>query len=72
MIYTLHKREYSIRAISKIVRLNRRTVSKRLKEEELKPYKKVEYKSKLYPYKKYIIQRVKEALPDKIPSSIIY
>lgn len=72
VIHTLHKRGYSIRAISKIVGLNRRTVSKRLKEEELKPYKKVEYKSKLDPYKKYIIQRVEEALPDKIPSSVIY
>lgn len=72
MIHTLHKRGYSIRAISKIVGLNRRTVSKRLQEKDLKPYKKVEYKSKLDPYKKYIIQRVQQASPDKIPSSVIY
>ncbi|GGD48181.1 transposase [Malaciobacter pacificus] len=72
MIHTLHKRGYSIRAISKIVGLNRRTVSKRLKEKELKPYKKCEYKSKLDPYKKYILQRVQQASPDKIPSSVIY
>lgn len=72
VIHTLHKRGYSIRAISKIVGLNRRTVSKRLKEKELKPYKKVEYKSKLDPYKNYIISRVQQAAPDKIPSSVIY
>ncbi|RXK14561.1 integrase [Halarcobacter mediterraneus] len=72
VIHTLHKRGYSIRAISKIVGLNRRTVSKRLKEKELKSYKKVEYKSKLDPYKKYILQRVQQANPDKIPSSVIY
>lgn len=72
VIHTLHKRGYSIRAISKIVGLNRRTVSKRLQEKDLKPYKKVEYKSKLDPYKKYIIQRVQQASPEKIPSSVIY
>ena len=72
VIHTLHKRGYSIRAISKIVGLDRRTISKRLKEKELKPYKKIEYKSKLDPYKKYIISRVKKAIPDNIPSSVIY
>ncbi len=34
MIHTLYKRGYSIRAISKIVALDRRTVSKRLKNLE--------------------------------------
>ncbi len=72
VIHTLHKRGYSIRAISKIVGLNRRTISKRLQEKELKPYKKIEYKSKLDPYKKYIVKRVQQAVPDKIPSSVIY
>lgn len=72
VIHTLHKRGYSIRAISKIVGLNRRTISKRLQEKELKPYKKIEYKSKLDPYKKYIVKRVQQAVPDKIPSTVIY
>ena len=72
VIHTLHKRGYSIRAISKIVGLDRRTISKRLQEEDLIPYKKVEYKSKLDPFKTYIIQRVQQAQPDKIPSSVIY
>ena len=72
MIHTLHKRGYSIRSIAKIVGLNRRTVSKRLKERELQPYKKIVYKSKLDPYKEYITSRVNQAYPDKIPSSVIF
>lgn len=72
VIHTLHKRGYSIRAISKIVGLNRRTISKRLQEKDLKPYKKIEYKSKLDPFKKYIVSRVQQAVPDKIPSTVIY
>ncbi len=72
VIHTLYKRGYSIRAISKIVGLNRRTVSKRLKENELKSYKNIQYKSKLDPFKEYITSRVQQALPDKIPSSVIY
>ena len=72
VIHTLHKRGSSIRAISKIVGLDRRTIAKRLKETELQQYKKVTYKSKLDPYKEYIISRVQQALPDKIPSTVIF
>jgi transposase len=72
VIHTLHKRGYSIRAISRIVGLDRRTISKRLKEKDLKSYKRYRYKSKLDPYKNYIISRTQQALPDKIPSSVIY
>ena len=72
VIHTLHKRGYSIRAISKIVGLDRRTISKRLQEKDLKPYKKIEYKSKLDLFKDYIIERVNQATPDKIPSNVIY
>lgn len=72
VIHTLHKRGYSIRAISKIVGLDRRTISKRLQEKDLKPYKKVEYSSKLDSFKDYIIKRVNQATPDKIPSTVIY
>ncbi|EQB38746.1 hypothetical protein M947_08715 [Sulfurimonas hongkongensis] len=71
VIHTLRKRGYSIRAISKIVGLDRRTVAKRLQENTLQPYKKVIYKSKLDPYKEYIISRVQQALPDTIPSTVI-
>lgn len=71
VMHTLRKRGYSIRAISKIVGLDRRTVAKRLQENTLQPYKKVIYKSKLDPYKEYIISRVQQALPDTIPSTVI-
>ena len=72
VIHTLHKRGYSIRSIAKIVGLNRRTVSKRLKEDELQPYKKISYPSKLDPYKNHILNRVQQASPDKIPSTVIF
>jgi len=72
MIHNLKAQGYLIRAIARMTGLNRRTVSKRLKEESLKPYKKREFKSKLDNYKEYIENRVKTALPDKIPSSVIY
>jgi len=72
MIHILHQQGYSIRQIAKEIGLDRRTVSKRLKEKELVPYKKREYKSKLDPFKDYIEKRFKENLPDIIPSSVIY
>jgi len=72
MIHTLKAQGYSIRGIAKMTGLNRRTISKRLKEEELKAYKKRMFKSKLDNYKEYIKNRLKTALPDRIPSSVIY
>jgi transposase len=38
VIHTLHKQGHSIRAISKILNINRRTVTKRLQEQTLQPY----------------------------------
>lgn len=72
VIHTLKKQGHSIRSISKITKLDRRTISKRLKEDEKLLYKKREYKSHLDKYKDYIISRVNQALPNKIPSSVIY
>ena len=66
-IHTLRNRGYSIRAIARAVGIDRRTVAKRLKETDLKAYKKVIYKSKLDPYKEYITNRVKQALPFRLP-----
>ncbi|SFP41623.1 helix-turn-helix domain-containing protein [Hydrogenimonas thermophila] len=42
MIHTLHKQGYSIRAIARMTGLDRRTISKRLKEKELMPRKRVD------------------------------
>jgi len=72
VIHTLKNRGYSIRAIARIVGLDRRTVAKRLKENHLEPYKKISYKSKLDPYKEYIAKRLEQASPDKIPSTVVF
>ncbi len=72
MIHALHKQRYSIRAIARITGLDRRTVSKRLKEKELKPRKKIVYKSKLDPFKEYIKKRIVDGLPHRIPSTVVY
>ena len=71
VIHTLRRQGHSIRAIARITKLDRRTVSKRLKEGEFKPYKKRVYSSKLDTYKSYIDKRLKEALPHRIPSTVI-
>lgn len=71
VIHTLYKKGYSIRSIAKISKLDRRTVSKRLKEEEMKPYEKRDFKSKVDPYKIFIHQRLMQALPERIPSTVI-
>ena len=71
VIHTLRKKGYSIRAISKIVELDRRTVAKRLKEDEIKPYTRSNYKSKLDPFKTYITKRIKKAYPDNIVAPAI-
>ncbi|WP_321303934.1 ATP-binding protein [Campylobacter sp.] len=46
------------------------TISKRLKQESLEPYKKRKYNS-IDPYKSYIKKRYEETLPKQIPSSVI-
>ena len=71
VIFTLHEQGYSIRAISRITGISRRTVSKRLQQNKLEPYKKRNYSSILDPYKEYIIKRYKETLPNLIPCSVL-
>jgi transposase len=71
VIHTLHTQGHSIRSIARITGIDRRTISKRLQEEEMKPYKERTYPSKLDPYKAYIHTRLSQALPDRIPSSVI-
>jgi len=71
VIHTLRTQGHSIRSIARITGIDRRTISKRLKEEEMKPYKERNYPSKLDPYKPYIDSRLTQALPDRIPSGVI-
>ncbi|WP_187647652.1 terminase gpP N-terminus-related DNA-binding protein [Nitrosophilus labii] len=54
MVYTLYGQGYSIRAIARMTGFDRRTVSKRLKEDKLLSRKPIVYKSKLDPYKESI------------------
>jgi len=72
VIHTLKRKGHSIRSIAKITKLDRRTVSKRLKEEEMKPYKQRSYKSLVDPFKEFIHARLIEALPKRIPSTVIF
>ena len=71
VIRTLHGQGISIREIARILDLNRRTVTKRLREKDLKPYRKRIYPSKLDRFKDYINKRIKDAYPDRIPSTVI-
>ena len=71
VIHTLKERGYSIRHIAKTLCLDRRTVTKRLKEKELQPYKSRKYPSKLDPYKEYIKKRVIDTLPNRIPAPVV-
>ena len=66
MIHTLHKQAHSIRSISRITGIDRRTISKRLKEDENKPYKTRTYPSRLDAFKEYINKRLLLALLNKI------
>jgi transposase len=73
MVHTLKLQGYSIRAIARMTGLNRRTVTKRLKEEELKPYKKRSCKSKLDDFKGYIERKNKKSFCQiESDSSVIY
>ena len=72
VIHTLYKKGYSMRAISRELGIDRRTVKKRLLEKDLMPYKKPIYKSKLDDFKEQIDKRIKEADKDFIPSTVIY
>jgi len=72
VIHTLYAQGHSIRSIARITGVDRRTISKRLKEKEMKPFKQRSYTGKLDPYKEYIDKRLELALPDKIPSSVIF
>ncbi len=71
VIHTLKAQGHSIRAIARITGLDRRTVTKRLKEPNPKPYARREYPSKLDAFKPYIEQRLSQALPARIPSPVI-
>lgn len=59
VIHRLKSQGISNRKIAKILGINRKTVAKRLKEEQIKPYTKRDYLSKLNQYENYIIKKNK-------------
>lgn len=71
VIHTLKSQGHSIRSIARITGLDRRTIARRLGESKLKPYAKRAYSSKLDAYKPYIDRRLSQALPTRIPSTVV-
>ncbi len=67
MVHSLFKQGNSIRGITKQTGLNRRTITKKLKQDN-NMVKKRSYNSKLDDFKSYIIQRVKDTFPKRISS----
>lgn len=72
VIHSLYKKGKSKSEIAKLVKLDRKTVSKRLKEIELKTSSRVVTKpSKLEPYKEYIRNFIRKDNHHRIPYSVI-
>lgn len=71
VIHSLFEKGHSISEISRLTKLDRKTVRKRLKEVELLPSTRVVNKiSKLDPYKSYILDFINKS-NRRIPSSVI-
>ena len=68
----LHGRGMSIRAISRELKISRKTVRKYLREPELAPvYRtRVPRPSKLDPFKPYMKTRIAEAAPRRLPATV--
>ncbi len=71
MVHSLKKQGDSINSISKTLGLNKRTVIKRLKEEKLISKKRIS-PSKLDKFKPYIDERMKNMLPKRISSTVVF
>ncbi len=71
-IRVLHRRGMSIRAISRELKMSRKTVRKYLREPELAPvYRtRVPRPSKLDPFKPYLKMRIDEAAPRRLPATV--
>ena len=71
-IRVLHRRGMSIRAISRELKMSRKTVRKYLREPELAPvYRtRVPRPSKLDPFKAYLKMRIDEAAPRRLPATV--
>ena len=71
-IRVLHRRGMSIRAISRELKMSRKTVRKYLRDPDLEPaYRpRAQRGSKLDPYKDYLLMRIGEAAPRRLPATV--
>lgn len=73
VIHELKSKGYSIRAIARMLKIDRKTVTRKLEQADHTPVKHcvaTKSKSKLDPYKKYIIEFISKS-SDRIPYSVI-
>lgn len=73
-IHILHKRGMSIRSIASQLGVSRNTVRKYLKSQETQPVYSPRPKadSLLDPHRDYILKRLAEAQPWRLPATVIY
>lgn len=70
VLHELHKKGYSIRQIANLLKMDRKTISKRLAEKELAPIERNSGPSKLDEYKDFLLKRIKD-VDGRIPSGIL-
>ena len=70
-IRVLRRQGKSIRAISRMLGPSRNTVRRYLRTEGLPRYQRESQPSKLDPYKSYLAERVKAAMPEWIPATVL-
>jgi transposase len=70
-IRVLSRQGKGVRAIARMLKVSRNTVRRYLQSEGLPCYEREARPSKLDPYKQYIEERVKAAVPDLIPATLL-
>jgi transposase len=70
VMHELYKKGYSIRQIATLLKMDRKTVSKRLAQKELVTIKRDSGPSKLDEYKEFLSKRIKD-VDGRIPSSVL-
>lgn len=70
VLHELHKKGYSIRQIANLLKMDRKTVAKRLAEKELVTIDRNSGPSKLDEYKAFLLKRIKD-VDGRIPSGVL-
>jgi transposase len=71
-IRVLRRQGKSIREIARTLGVSRNTVRRYLRGEEVPRYRREARASKLDPYKQYLAERVKAAVPEWIPAAVLF